>query len=57
MGGRDWAAEYELLRQPLESYRDQIPDYDPYAARRLADEELESFNVMLNTLRTNSEAA
>jgi hypothetical protein len=45
-------AEYELLRQPPKAYWDQIPDYDPYAARREADKELASFNVMLNTLRT-----
>jgi hypothetical protein len=46
-------AEYELLKQPSAGYRDQIPNYDPYAARRMADEELKNFNVMLNTLRTN----
>ena len=48
----NWVAEYELLRRPPASYRDQIPDYDPYAARRLAEEELKSFNVMRNTLPT-----
>jgi hypothetical protein len=30
-----------------------MPDYDPYAARRIADKGLESFNVMLKTLRTD----
>jgi hypothetical protein len=53
----NWVAQYELLRRPLDSYRDQIPNYDPYAARRLADKELASFNVMINTLRTNPEIA
>ena len=48
-------AEYELLKQPPKAYWDQIPDYDPYAARRAADRELESFNVMLRTLRTNTD--
>jgi len=45
-------AEYELLKQPPAAYWKQIPGYDPYAARREADKELSSFNVMLNTLRT-----
>ncbi len=49
--------EYELLKQPSAGYRDRIPGYDPYAARRLADEELQSFNVMLNTLRTDPDIA
>jgi hypothetical protein len=47
--------EYELLKQPPKAYWDQIPDYDPYAARREADRDLESFNVMLETLRTNQD--
>jgi hypothetical protein len=46
-------AEYQLLKQPSKDLWDQIPGYDPYATRRVADEELKSFNVMLNTLRTN----
>ena len=50
-------AEYELLKQPPKDYWDQIPDYDPYAARRVADRELESFNVMLTSLRTNADYA
>ena len=29
--------------------------YDPYAARRVADKELESFNVMVHTLRTDED--
>lgn len=50
-------SEYELLKQPSAGYRNRIPGYDPYAARRTADEELESFNVMLHTLRTDSDIA
>jgi hypothetical protein len=48
-------AEFELLKQPPKAYWDRIPDYDPYAARREADKELASFNVMVRTLRTNPE--
>ena len=46
-------AEYELLKQPPADLRSQIPDYDPYAARRIADEELKSFNVMVDTIHTD----
>lgn len=45
--------EYHLLKQPEMALRDQIPGYDPYAARALADEELKSFNVMVDTVHTN----
>lgn len=48
-------AEYELLKQPEGGIRDQIPGYDPYAARRMADEELKSFNVLVDTVHTNPE--
>lgn len=48
-------AEYELLKQPPKAYWDQIPDYDPYATRRVADKELESFKVMVRTLRTDDD--
>jgi len=48
-------AEYELLKQPPKAYWDQIPDYDPYATRRLADRQLADFNVMVHTLRTNDD--
>lgn len=48
-------AEYELLKQPPRAFWDRIPGYDPYAARRVADRELESFNVMLYTLRTDED--
>jgi hypothetical protein len=51
------AAEYELLKQPPKDYWDRIPGYDPYAARRVADKELESFNVMLTSLRTDADYA
>lgn len=50
-------SEYELLKQPPRAYAENIPDYDPYAARRIADEELASFNVMVNTLRANADIA
>ncbi len=46
-------SEYELLKQPPRAYASTIPGYDPYAARREADRELASFNVMANALRTN----
>jgi hypothetical protein len=45
-------AEYDLLSQP-EADRDQMPGYDPYAARRIADKELESFNVLVDTVHSN----
>lgn len=50
-------AEYELLKQPSTGLRSQIPGYDPYAARRAADEELKSFNVLVDTIRTDSDIA
>lgn len=46
-------AEYERLKQPESSVRGQIPGYDPYAARRIADDELKSFNVLVDTVHTN----
>jgi hypothetical protein len=46
-------AEYQLLKQPETGIRDQIPGYDPYAARRIADQELESFNVLVDTVHNN----
>jgi hypothetical protein len=49
--------EYELLKQPSADLRSQIPDYDPYAARRIADEELDDFNVLVNTVRTKPDIA
>jgi hypothetical protein len=54
----EWEAEVDVftedmfVRQPDTDSWDQIPGYDPYAARREADKELASFNVMLNTVRT-----
>jgi hypothetical protein len=48
--------EYALLSSPS-AERSQIPGYDPYSARKVADAELVSFNVMLNTLRTDPEIA
>jgi len=48
-------SEYELLKQPPKAYWNSIPGYDPYAARREADRELASFNVMVNTLKTNAD--
>lgn len=49
----DVLTEYMLLRQPDTDSWDQIPGYDPYAARRLADEELESFNKLVDTVHNN----
>jgi hypothetical protein len=46
-------SEYELLKQPPKAYWSTIPGYDPYAARREADRELVSFNVMVTARRTN----
>jgi hypothetical protein len=46
-------AEYFLLIGPTKELRAQMPEYDPYAARRIADEQLRSFHVMVNTLRTD----
>jgi hypothetical protein len=51
----DEFTEYALLAQPPVSERNQIPGYDPYAARSLADKELASFNVMVETIRTNED--
>ena len=49
------AAPADLLKQPPKAYWNSIPGYDPYAARREADRELASFNVMVNTLKTNAD--
>ena len=46
-------AEYIFLTGPPQHLRAQIPGYDPYAARREADNQLASFNVMVHTLRTD----
>jgi hypothetical protein len=46
-------AEYLLLVGPDGALRQQLEGYDPYAARRMADEELKSFNIMVETLRTD----
>lgn len=51
--GANSFAEYLRLKQPDADVRDQIPGYDPYAARRLADKELKSFNVLVDTVHTN----
>ncbi|MFJ1602570.1 hypothetical protein ACIOHS_04240 [Streptomyces sp. NPDC088253] len=50
-------AEYQLLVQPPAGMRDQIPNYNAYAARDVAERQLASFNVMVNTLRTNPKIA
>jgi hypothetical protein len=39
--------------QPQTGIRNRIPGYDPYAARRVADEELRSFNVLVDTVHNN----
>src|SRR5258705_456070 len=46
-----------VLEGPAQSIRGQIPNYDAYAGRRIADSELQGFNVMLNTLRTDPDIA
>jgi hypothetical protein len=51
----DTLTEYELLRQPPVIIRGQIPGYDPYAARAIADQELASFNVMVDTVHTDED--
>jgi hypothetical protein len=49
--------EYLVLEGAPQAQRADIPNYDAYAARRISDSELKSFNVMLNTLRTDPEIA
>lgn len=49
--------EYFMLYGPSGQLRGQVPNYDPYAARRVADDELKSFNVMVQTLRTDPDIA
>jgi hypothetical protein len=56
-GETDELKERLLLEGPPQGLRAQIPGYDAYSARGRADEELESFNVMLNTLRTDPDIA
>ncbi len=46
-------AEFVLLAQPPRAVAAQIEGYNPYGARTLADEHLASFNVMIETLRTD----
>ena len=48
-------AEYWLLVGPNGELRKQLEGYDPYAARRMADAELKSFNIMVETLRTDAD--
>jgi hypothetical protein len=50
------STEYYLLNTP-NALETQLPNYDRNAARRIADQELASFNVMVNTLRTNPDIA
>ncbi|MEU0845723.1 hypothetical protein ABZ370_40605 [Streptomyces sp. NPDC005962] len=50
-------AEYWVLRGPTGTLRSAVPNYDPYAARRVADAQLADFSVMINTLRTDPEIA
>jgi hypothetical protein len=51
----DGFIEYMLLRQPNTDIWDKIPDYDPYAARCLADKQLSSFNRLVDTVHTNAD--
>ncbi|WP_370192064.1 hypothetical protein [Streptacidiphilus sp. MAP5-52] len=45
-------AEYWILRGPTAAMQATIPNYDRNAARQIADKQLASFNVMVNSLRT-----
>jgi hypothetical protein len=45
--------EFNVLAQPPRAMAEQIQGYYPYAARAQADEDLASFNVMIQTLRTD----
>jgi len=49
--------EYLMLEGPPQKIRAQIPNYDAYSGRRIADSELAGFNVILNTLRTDPDIA
>jgi hypothetical protein len=49
--------EYLVLEGPAQAIRGHIPNYDAYAGRRIADSELQGFNVMLDTLRTDPDLA
>jgi hypothetical protein len=53
----DELKEYLMLEGPPQAIRAQIPNYDAYAARRIADSQLNSFNVLLKTLRTDADIA
>jgi hypothetical protein len=53
----DEVMERLLLEGPPQAIRGQIPNYDAYSGRRVADSELESFNVMHDTLRTDPDIA
>ena len=50
-------AEFLLLVGPPRAHTQQIPGYDPYAARRQADQELQSLQVMITNLTTETELA
>jgi hypothetical protein len=50
-------AEYWVLRGPTATLLSAIPAYDPNAARRLADAQLDDFKIMINTLRTDPDVA
>jgi hypothetical protein len=53
----DEIKERLLLEGPPQAIRSQIPNYDANSARRIADAELESFNVMHTTLRIDPHIA
>jgi len=48
--------EYSMLTTPA-ALRAHLASYDPYIFRREADRELASFNVLLNTLRTDPDVS
>jgi hypothetical protein len=50
------ALEYSVLTTPS-VMRAQVSGFDPYSARRVADQQLASFNVLINTLRTDPDVS
>lgn len=53
----DYPKEYAALEGAPQALRSHIPNYDAYVGRKIADSELNSFNLMLETLRTDPDIA
>jgi hypothetical protein len=49
--------EYLVLEGPAQAIRGHVPNHDAYAGRRIADSELQGFNVMLDSLRNDPDIA